>query len=112
MAAASKQKVSACNSYPDREIPAERLQKIIKEVAEDIRAGNTQVDTASMAETDAVFAIGVILQYMKNRTVSSMTKEKRQQQRRLYSKALFLETLEKDGGVYNSAEAARDSGSN
>ncbi|MEI7239994.1 hypothetical protein WCU73_00160 [Pectobacterium brasiliense] len=106
MAAASKQKASACNCYPDRGIPAERLQKFIKEVADDIRAGNTLVDTASMTETDAVFALDVILQYMKTRTVSSMTKEKRQQQRRLYSKALFLETLEKDGGVYNSAEAA------
>ncbi|TCL06093.1 hypothetical protein [Sodalis ligni] len=92
--------------YQDSGTPAARLQNFIQELADDVRSGNTQISQASMAHTDAIFALDAIIEYMKNRAVSSMTTEKNRQLRRLHSKALFLQTLEKDGGVYNSAQAA------
>lgn len=98
---------SAKNNFPNVGIPAARLQNFILELAEDVRSGNTPISQESMAETDAVFAMDIILQYLKHRAVNSVTKEKSRQQRRLYSKALFLQALEKDGGVYNSVQAAK-----
>ncbi|QWA10551.1 hypothetical protein GTU79_25695 [Sodalis ligni] len=92
--------------YQDSGTPAARLQNFIQELADDVRSGNTQISQASMAHTDAIFALDAIIEYMKNRAISSMTTEKNRQLRRLHSKALFLQTLEKDGGVYNSAQAA------
>ncbi len=92
--------------YHNSVTPAARLQNFIQELVDDVRSGNTQISRASMAHTDAIFALDAIIEYMKNRAVTSMTTEKNRQLRRLYSKALFLQTLEKDGGVYNSAQAA------
>ncbi|XBS70246.1 hypothetical protein ABK905_02935 [Acerihabitans sp. KWT182] len=92
--------------YQDSGTPAARLQNFIQELADDVRSGNTQISHASMAHTDAIFALDAIIEYMKNRAIGSMTKEKSRQLRRLHSKALFFDTLEKDGGVHSSAEAA------
>lgn len=97
---------SATNSFSDSGIFAARLQNFVREVAEDVRAGNTPIAPESMAETDAVFTVDAILQFLMNRAVNSETKEKKRQRRRLLSKAMFLDTLEKDGGIYSSAKAA------
>ncbi|MEQ9883184.1 helix-turn-helix domain-containing protein [Pectobacterium brasiliense] len=99
-------RASAKYHHQDNGIPAQRLQNIVQIVADNIRAGTTPIDPASMAETDELFAVDALLQYLKSRAVSGMTKEKSRQQRRLHSKALFLKTLEQDGGAYSSAQAA------
>lgn len=97
---------STMRNFSDTGIAAARLQNFAEVLADEIRAGVTPVAPESMAETDAVFALDTILKFMKHRAVNSLTPEKKRHQRRLHSKALFLQTLEKDGGVYSSAEAA------
>lgn len=97
---------SGRKDFSDSDVAAVRLQNFINELAEGVRSGTTPVAAKSMAETDALFTVDVILEFMKNRAVNAMTKEKKRQQRRLHSKALFLQMLENDGGVYSSAEAA------
>lgn len=97
---------STVNNFSDTGIAAARLQNFIQDLAEEVRSGSTPVAPESMGATDAVFALETILKFMEHRAVNSMTQEKKRQQRRLYSKALFLQTLEKDGGVYSSAKAA------
>lgn len=97
---------STMRNFSDTGIAAARLQNFAEVLADEIRAGITPVAPESMAETDAVFALDTILKFMKHRAVNSLTPEKKRHQRRLHSKALFLQTLEKDGGVYSSAEAA------
>ncbi|RXJ09087.1 hypothetical protein [Lelliottia nimipressuralis] len=99
-------RTSASNHFPDAQVPASRLQNFIDELAEDVRSGNTQVSADSMAQTDALFAIDTIVGYLMHRAVTSQTREKKTQLRRLYSKALFIQTLEQDGGIYSSAKAA------
>lgn len=101
---------STVNNFSDTGIAAARLKNFIHELAEEIRSGNTPIAPESMAETDAVFTLDTILKFMKHRAVNNMTQEKKRQQRRLHSKALFLQTLENDGGVYNSAKAAETLG--
>ncbi|MBE9778538.1 hypothetical protein GVI01_10620 [Escherichia coli] len=97
---------STMHNVSDNNIAAARLQNFIHDLAEEIRTGTTQISPESMAETDAVFTLDAILKFMKHRAVNSLTPEKKRQQRRLHSKALFLQTLENDGGAYNSARAA------
>lgn len=97
---------STMNNVSNTDIAAKRLQNFIQELAEEVRSGITPMSPESMAETDAVFALDTILKFMKHRAVNNMTQEKKRQQRRLHSKALFLQTLENDGGVYNSAKTA------
>ncbi|EJZ3076446.1 hypothetical protein GQM22_19015 [Escherichia coli] len=97
---------STMRNFSDTGVAAARFQNFTEVLADEIRAGVTPVTPESMAETDAVFAIDTILKFMKHRAVNSLTPEKKRHQRRLYSKAQFLQTLEKDGGVYSSAEAA------
>lgn len=97
---------STMRNFSDTGIAAARLQNFAEVLADEIRAGATPVAPESMAETDAVFALDTILKFMKHRAVNSLTPEKKRHQRRLHSKALFLQTLEKDGGVYSSVEAA------
>ena len=87
-------------------IAAARLQNFVENLAEEIRSGITPVSPESMAETDAVFALDVILKSLKHRAINRLTQEKKRQQRRLHSKGLFLQTLDDDGGIYNSAKAA------
>lgn len=87
-------------------IVAERLENFFQDLTEEVRSGKTPISPESMGKTDAVFTIDTILKFLENRAVNSLTPEKKRQQRRLHSKALFLQTLENDGGVYNSAKAA------
>lgn len=87
-------------------IVAERLENFFHDLTEEVRSGKTPISPESMGKTDAVFTIDTILKFLENRAVNSLTPEKKRQQRRLHSKALFLQTLENDGGVYNSAKAA------
>lgn len=97
---------STMRNFSDTGVVAARFQNFAEVIADEIRAGVTPVAPESMAETDAFFAIDTILKFMKHRAANSLTPEKKRHQRRLRSKALFLQTLEKDGGVYSSAEAA------
>lgn len=97
---------SAKNTPLDMDILAARLQNFVQELAEDVRSGNTSINIKSMGETDAIFTIDIILQHLQHRAANAVTKEKSRQKRRLHSKALFLQILENDGGVYSSAEAA------
>ena len=99
-------RTSASHFFSDAQVPVSRLKNFIDELAEDVSSGNTQVSTDSMAQTDALFAINVIVEYLMHRAVTSQTREKKTQLRRLYSKALFIQTLENDGGIYSSAKAA------
>ncbi|SMG60631.1 hypothetical protein [Cedecea sp. NFIX57] len=92
--------------YQDNMTSAARLQNFVQELADDIRAGNTQVRQESMAQTDALFAVDAILGYLANRAEHHLTKEKKRHLRRVHSKAMFLARLEQDGGVYSSAKAA------
>ncbi len=97
---------SAKSIHLDMEVLATRLQNYVQEVAEDVRSGNTSINLKCMGETDAIFTLDVILQHLQHKAVNAVTKEKSRQKRRLHSKALFLQTLKNDGGVYSSAEAA------
>jgi hypothetical protein len=98
---------STMHNFMDNSIAAERLQNFFQDLAEEVRAGKTPIAPESMGKTDAVFTIDTILKFLENRAVNSLTPEKKRQQRRLHSKALFLQTLENDGGIYNSATAAK-----
>lgn len=98
---------SSMHNMSNSGIAAARLQNFVKTLAEEIQSGVTPLSPESMAETDALFALDAILTSMKHRAVNSLTPEKKRQQRRLHSKALFLQTLENDGGIYTSAEAAK-----
>ncbi|EPC9414998.1 hypothetical protein ACR3SC_004234 [Klebsiella variicola] len=97
---------STMHNFSDNSLAAARLQNFIHDLAEEVRSGTTLISPESMAETDAVFTLDAILKFMKHRAVNSLTPEKKRQQRRVHSKALFLQTLENDGGAYNSARAA------
>lgn len=99
-------RTSASNHFSDAQVPASRLQNFINELAEDVRSGHTPVSADSMAQTDALFAMNAIVEYLMHRALTSQTREKKAQLRRLYSKALFIQTLEQDGGIYSSAKAA------
>ncbi|WP_282497939.1 hypothetical protein [Pantoea stewartii] len=101
---------SSVQNFQINHIAAERFQKYAQELADEIRSGKAPIAPDSMGETDAVFAIDTIIENLKNRTINGLTPEKKRQDRRLRSKALFLQTLENDGGVYNSAEAAETVG--
>lgn len=85
---------------------ADRLQDVIGEVADNIRAGKTKVSAESVGQTDMMFALNLIAQFSIDRAIKSQTKEKKRLLRRLKSKLMFVETLEKDGGVLTTAEAA------
>ncbi|HAP0441327.1 TPA: hypothetical protein QHB96_003821 [Citrobacter freundii] len=102
----SSDRTSASHYFSDAQVPVTRLKNFIDELAEEVSSGHTQVSTDSMAQTDALFAIEVIIDYLMHRAVTSQTREKKTQLRRLYSKALFIQMLEKDGGIYSSARAA------
>ena len=84
-----------------------RLLNYVKAITEELNSGSIEAEPAVMANTDALFAIETILRYQKHRVISTLTKEKKRHERRLISKCLFLDTLEKDGGVYNSLQAAK-----
>jgi hypothetical protein len=99
-------RTSVTTLFSDAQVPASRLKNFIDELADDVRSGNTPVSADSMAQSDALFAISTIVDYLMHRAVTSQTPEKNTQLRRLYSKALFMQTLEQDGGIYSSAKAA------
>ena len=86
---------STMHNFLDNSIAAERLENFFQDLVEEVRSGKTPIAPESMGNTDAVFTMDV-----------SLTPEKKRQQRRLHSKALFLQRLENDGGVYTSAKAA------
>ena len=86
---------STMHNFLDNSIAAERLENFFQDLVEEVRSGKTPIAPESMGNTDAVFTMDVILKLLENR-----------QQRRLHSKALFLQRLENDGGVYTSAKAA------
>ncbi|ROP56350.1 hypothetical protein EDF81_3905 [Enterobacter sp. BIGb0383] len=85
---------------------ADRLQNIVGEIAENIRAGRTSVSSESMSQTDMLFAFDLLVQYSTEHAIQSQTKEKKRLQRRLKSKIMFAQTLEADGGVLSTAETA------
>lgn len=85
---------------------ADRLQNIIGEIAENVRAGKTSVSIESMSQTDMIFAFDLLVQYSTEHAIQSQNKEKKRLQRRLKSKIMFAQTLEADGGVLSTAEAA------
>ena len=97
---------STMHNFLDNSIAAERLENFFQDLVEEVRSGKTPIAPESMGNTDAVFTMDVILKLLENRAVNSLTPEKKRQQRRLHSKALFLQRLENDGGVYTSAKAA------
>ncbi|MFZ5316476.1 hypothetical protein ACOY7N_20920 [Enterobacter asburiae] len=99
-------RTSASNHFSDYQVPASRLLNFINELAEDVRSGHMPVSADSMAQTDALFAMNTIVESLMHRALTSQTREKKAQLRRLYSKALFIQTLEQDGGIYSSAKAA------
>lgn len=99
-------RTSASNIFPDAQVFASRLQNFINELAEDVRSGNSQIRADSMAQTDVLFATDTIVEYLTHRAVTNQIREKNLKLRRLYSKALFIQKLEQDGGIYSSAKAA------
>ncbi|HCT7898612.1 TPA: helix-turn-helix domain-containing protein [Enterobacter cloacae] len=86
---------------------AERLLNVISDIAADIRTGNTHVSSKLMGQSDLMFAISALVQIGTQEAITSQTKEKKRQLRRLKSKAMFEEILLADGGVYSSLEAAQ-----
>lgn len=103
----SNDRSSTMHNFMNNSIAAERLQNFFQDLAEEVRSGKTPIAPESMGKTDAIFTIDTILKFLENHAVNRLTPEKKRQQRRLHSKALFLQTLENDGGIYNSAEAAK-----
>ncbi|EWD94414.1 hypothetical protein P813_05157 [Klebsiella pneumoniae BIDMC 51] len=93
---------STMHNFLDNSIAAERLENFFQDLVEEVRSGKTPIAPESMGKTDAVFTMDVILKLLENRAVNSLTPEKKRQQRRLHSKALFLQRLENDGTVANS----------
>lgn len=96
--------------YPDNQAAALRLESFAEELAQDMRAGSTSVTQNTMGQTDALFAIDAIVQFMHQRALNAMTPEKKKLLRRKVSKAKFLQTVEQDGGAYTSAETAEQLG--
>ena len=93
--------------YPDNQTAALRLKNFAEELAEDMSAGITPVSQESMGLTDSLFAIEAIVQSLHHRALKAMTPEKKKLLRRQVSKAMFLSTVEQDGGMYTSAETAK-----
>lgn len=87
-------------------ISADRLQNIIGEIADNIRAGKTNVSTESMSQTDMLFVLDILIKNSTEHVIQSQSKEKNRLLRRVKSKLMFAQTLEDDGGVLSTAEAA------
>ncbi|OBU03546.1 helix-turn-helix domain-containing protein [Morganella psychrotolerans] len=87
-------------------ISADRLQNIIGEIADNIRAGKTNVSTESMSQTDMLFVFDMLVKNSTEHAIQSQSKEKNRLLRRVKSKIMFAQTLEADGGVLSTAEAA------
>jgi hypothetical protein len=90
----------------ENQVSAKRLENVITEIAEDIRASEIRVSGDLMAQTDLMFVINTLVRYGTKSTVTGITKEKNRLLRRLKSKAMFEETLRNDGGVLSTTEAA------
>lgn len=73
----SSDRTSASHYFSDAQVPVTRLKNFIDELAEEVSSGHTQVSTDSMAQTDALFAIEVIIDYLMHRAVTSQTREKK-----------------------------------
>ncbi|EJL93197.1 hypothetical protein [Pantoea sp. GM01] len=93
--------------YPNNQAAALRLKNFAEELAEDMSSGVTPVSQQSMGMTDSLFAIEAIVQSLHHRALKAMTPEKKKLLRRQVSKAMFLSTVEQDGGLYTSAETAK-----
>ncbi|TXE57050.1 helix-turn-helix domain-containing protein [Serratia nematodiphila] len=98
---------SRSGQNPIDPLVAERLLNVVADIAADIRTGNTHVNSKYMGKSDLLFAISALVQIGTQEATTTLTKEKNRQLRLLKSKAMFGETLHKDGGVYSSLEAAQ-----
>ena len=69
--------------------------------------GSAHIEKQSLAHTDAMFMLEALLSYTKYQAISTITPEKKKLLRRIKSKEIFLNTVNQDGGVLTSAEAAK-----
>ena len=97
---------SRAQEYSDNDLAADRIENFSDSIASAIRAGQTQVDRQSFAQTDAIFMMQTLLSYIKSKAINEITPEKQKLIRRLKSKTMFINTLAKHGGVLSSAETA------
>ncbi|WP_338885640.1 hypothetical protein [Xenorhabdus sp. TH1] len=104
----NKKTTKAAHSYTN--LAAERLENIVTDLATTVRTGVTPIKTDIMGKTDPMFLLEMAMSYVKKCTINADTPEKNKQLRRLRSKALFLEKTKEHGGLYTSAEAAKELG--
>lgn len=92
----------SCNA-----VLVKRLENIFENIIDTAKSREILAPLEVLAKTDILYAIDMIIEYSTHNTLVSQSKEKKRLLRRAKSKAMFLERVEKDGGILSSAEVAK-----
>ncbi|MCD9550759.1 hypothetical protein GLP21_19275 [Photobacterium carnosum] len=91
----------------DADIIVERLENIVKELADQIRSNFNSDMKMELALPDNHFFLNVATQVMSEKAISDMTKEKKRLINRSISRARFFDNIRDNGGLFTSLEVSK-----
>ncbi|MBS9441686.1 hypothetical protein EAE89_08135 [Photorhabdus heterorhabditis] len=95
------------HEYDDADAAADRLENIVKELANNIRSQGNAGIKRQLALPDNQFLVSMLFQAMPSWALSELTPEKRRLFNRVRSRARFFDNVRENGGVLSSAEVAK-----
>ncbi|PQQ39374.1 hypothetical protein C6H68_02135 [Photorhabdus luminescens] len=94
------------HEYDDADVAADRLENIIKELADGIRSKGKVNIKRQLALPDNQFLMNMLFLAIPARALAELTPEKKRLLNRVRSRARFFDNVRENGGVLNSAEVA------
>ncbi|MCC8383816.1 hypothetical protein GPY51_14535 [Photorhabdus laumondii subsp. laumondii] len=94
------------DEYDDANAAADRLENIIKELADGIRSKGKANIKRQLALPDNQFLMNMLFLAIPARALAELTPEKKRLLNRVRSRARFFDNVRENGGVLNSAEVA------
>lgn len=95
------------HEYDDADAAADRLENIIKELADRIRSKGKAGIKRQLALPDNQFLMNMLFLAMPARALAELTPEKKRLLNRVRSRARFFDNVRENGGVLSSAEVAK-----